>query len=145
MRRTASLVISISLLLGIVIFVVPVGAERSPFVGSWWSIDVDDSYQRMAIGGGKNVRHVNYFDDGATVCGVDEYGVPLYPARARGTSVEAGNILTVTLDLWCFAKPPFFSGTYTMSLTYNPSNDTLVQYVPPPWDDYVIWFRIGGN
>lgn len=51
MRRTASLVISISLLLGIVIFVVPVGAERSPFVGSWWSIDVDDSYQRMAIGG----------------------------------------------------------------------------------------------
>ena len=145
MRRAAYLVIPTSLLLSMVLTVIPAGAERSQFVGSWWSIDVDNSYQRIAIGGGKNIHHVNYFDDGATVCGVDENDVPLYPARARGTAVESGNSLTVTLPLWCFAKPPFFSGTYTMDLTYNQYDDTLEQYVGDPWNATVIWYRTGGH
>ncbi|MBM4431769.1 MAG: hypothetical protein FJ026_15705 [Chloroflexi bacterium] len=52
------------------------------FAGAWTSIDVDGSHQRLVI---QPVRRpwgtysLAYFDDGASVCGCDAAGKPLYP------------------------------------------------------------------
>jgi hypothetical protein len=45
-------------------------AAKDPFVGAWWSTDVDGSYQRVSIGGGgTGIYHLAYLDDDATWCG----------------------------------------------------------------------------
>ena len=107
-----SLRLSLTVVLLAVLLVSPIlnvqaGRPRDPFVGAWESIDgdsdgdgvpdlpgADGSYQRLTIGGSKGRYNVNLKDYGATVCGVDEDGVPLYACTLKGPATAEARVLS---------------------------------------------------
>lgn len=121
-------------------------ASASPpqpsFKGIWWSIDVDDSYQTLVIqprGKQSGSYNISYFDDGASVCGVDADGDPLYPGMGRGKGTANGTSLTGGIDFWCLSRPRWYEGYHQLELTYNATDDTLT-------DAYgIVWYRLGGR
>jgi hypothetical protein len=121
----------------IALAVSPAGAKPDPFIGVWVSTDIDGSSQTLTIGGGSGgTRHVRYYDDGATVCGLDpDTGEFLSAASARGPLSVSGNTLSDNLDVYCMATPPTFNGTYLFTYTYDPATDTLTDWLG------VVWFR----
>jgi hypothetical protein len=119
----------------IALAVSPVGAKPDPFIGVWTSTDIDGSSQTLNIGGGGGgTRHVRYYDDGATVCGLDpDTGDFLFAASARGPLSASGNTLSGNLDLYCMTTPPTFNGTYSFTYTYDPVSDTLTDWLGVVW------------
>ena len=107
-----------------------------PFVGGWAAKDIDGSRMKLAIGGGGNDRYnVNYTDFGASICGKDSEGKPLYAFKALGKGVATGNQLKVNFPAgYCMTKPKKLWGSLNFTYTYNPVNDTL-------WDGLVVWKR----
>lgn len=134
--RTSHLV---SLVVLVVSFVaVPLTATAlppSPFIGSWTSVDIDGSSQRLSIGGGPAPR-VLLYDDGATVCGLGDSG-PLFAARATGAGAVSGTDLMVDLDVYCLASPTYFLDTFGATFDYDNDNDTLLDF------SGVVWSRAG--
>lgn len=113
----------------------PAGAKPDPFIGVWTSVDIDSSNQTLTIGGGGGgTRHVRYYDDGATVCGLDpDTGDFLFAASARGTLSASGNTLSGYLDLYCQTSPPSLNGNYLFTYTYDPAADTLTDWLGVVW------------
>ena len=99
----------------------------APYVGRWESIDLDGSYQTLTISGGKNLHNIDYRDNGASLCGLDENGDPLYAASFRGKLTSDGLTLSGTVDVYCLTRPPsqLFENFY-VEYTYQPENDTLI-------------------
>ena len=124
-----------TLLLIALLAVSPVGAKPNPFVGVWVSTDTDGSNQRLTVGGGPgNAHNVRYYDDGATVCGLDPVtGDFLSAARARGRLSASGTTLSGDLDLYCLTSPPEFNGTYFLVFEYDASTDTLTDGFGVVW------------
>lgn len=117
------------------------GEVADPFRGNWESIDVDGSYQRMAIGGGgAGGYRVNYYDTGATVCGAPDpvTGDWPYAAQARGVgeALPGTGVLEGTWDVWCLTAPPtLVFDDLAFRFEYDPSSDTLA-------DNFgVVWTR----
>ena len=130
--RTA-LAVVISALLALTLFRTAGAAPPgSPFTGVWQSTDTDLSHQTLAIGG-VATYHVRLYDDGASVCGQDAYGVPLYAAIGLGTGSASGNTLVVTLAITCLSHPSRFYGNVPVAYTYNPSTDTLTDQIGVVW------------
>ncbi len=110
-------------------------AKQDPFVGTWYSVDIfDNSNQSLSVGGGPgNIYHVQYGDDGASLCGIDAEGVPLYAGVAKGEFTAVGTLLAGTLPVRCLAKPSYILGNFDFSFTYDSATDTMT-------DAYgVIW------
>ena len=96
-----------------------------PWKGTWWSIDpADGSLQKVVFAG---QGQFNYIDYGASVCGVDNNGNPIYAAHASGDAdtVDA-TLFNSSAPVVCMAHPPFiWSQDFPFSWTYNPASDTL--------------------
>jgi hypothetical protein len=110
-------------------------AKKDPFLGKWYSVDTyDGSNQSLSIGGGPgSTYHVQYRDDGASLCGTDANGVPLYAAKAKGELDGTGGVLAGSLPVICLAQPSYVLGDFGFSLTYDSLTDTFT-------DSYgVVW------
>ncbi len=138
MRTRMRLVLAAALLAGMLaIPAATAAAPPSPFTGSWTSVDVDGSNQRLSIGGGPSPR-VLLYDDGATVCGLDGAGDPIYAARASGRATVGGTTLTVDIDLYCLASPTYFLDTFAgLTFDHDAGTDTLTDF------SGVVWSRAG--
>ncbi len=135
MSRLISIVVLVVGMLSVPLAVT--AAPPSPFTGSWTSVDVDGSNQRLTIGGGPAPR-VLLRDDGATVCGLDDEGEPEFAARASGRAAIAGTTLTVDFDLYCLASPTYFLDTFPgITYDYDAGTDTLTDNIG------VVWSRAG--
>jgi len=112
--------VSLSLLLGAVL-VTSAAAAKDEFIGVWKATDsADGSDMTMRIGGGPQGDHmVRLHDDGASACGIDESGAPLYAGTARGSLSETDGQLTGDVYLFCKTAPPDFNGPYSVEFTYS--------------------------
>jgi len=131
------LVTALILVLISAVFVSSAAAKKDAFSGTWYSTDQDGSNQTLMItGGGGDLRHVKYYDDAATVCGVDPVSHEiLYAARAKGSLEVSGNTLNGSLPVYCLTIPPTFHDDVVFSFTYDPLTDTLTD------GHTVVWYR----
>jgi hypothetical protein len=111
-----------------------------PFVGGWEAVDVDGSYMKLSIsGGGKDIYNVHYIDFGASVCGKDENGQPIYSFQAKGDGVVTGYHMDVHYPAaYCMTSPKQLWGSLDGWFDYDPATDTL-------WDGWVTWRRTGAQ
>jgi hypothetical protein len=117
--------------------VITAAAAPNPFRGAWHSVDVDGSNQTLRIGGGPGSSyHVHYFDDGATVCGLDPVtGDFLYAAFARGVLAGSGYTIAGDLPVYCLAHPRYLYATAPFGYTYDPGTNTLTDV------QGIVWYR----
>ena len=138
MNRTRKLIPATALIGALLLGAVSVtaaAAGKDPLKGVWYSTDTDGSAQRLTIGGGPAGSYrVRYFDDGATVCGLDpDSGEFLYAASAAGWLTGAGGSLSGILPVYCLASPPYLYNNSAFAFTYDATTDTLT-------DSYgVVW------
>jgi hypothetical protein len=116
--------------------------EKKGFNGAWESIDVDGSYQVMVIQ--DSYPYYLYYDFGATACGLDLNGQPMYAASFNGSPVIVGNALTVEGKVLCASDNPYYFPeedpiTYSFEFTYNKNKDTLYGGLP---GFGATWYRI---
>lgn len=116
-----------SLLLVSAVVVSRAAATKDPFIGVWYSTDTDGSSQRLTIGGGSGgAYHVRYFDDGATVCGLDPVtGDFLYAASAMGSLSATDGMLAGDLPVYCLTTPPTLHNVSHFQYAYDSTSDTL--------------------
>lgn len=156
MRRAIAVVVVVA---SAVLFAAPSQAGApSPFTGHWEGINEvpddpnlgDDSRMIININAGPDGHfNVVFRDFGASSCGLDDQGEPLYAGQAIRRATVDGNDLLVygqggnglgNGDLWCMARPPFVlsEGSQEPSLfvTYDPATDTLS-------DGFDVFFRVG--
>jgi hypothetical protein len=126
---------SLSLMLATVV-VTSAMASKDPFIGRWHSIDAfDGSHQTMNIGGADGHFRVTLYDDGASVCGVDESDQPIYAAFVTGllSENEAGDTLSGDVNVRCMSTPPSVQGPYAVEFDYVSGNDTLQDGFGTTW------------
>lgn len=135
MRKLFIPLFIVAMLLVSTLYATQVSAKPSPFIGAWTSTDIDGSSQTLTIGGGGgDTRHVRYYDDGATICGLDpDTGDFLSAASARGPLSVSGNTLSGNLDVYCQVSPPTLAGNFAFEYTYDPSTDTLTDWLGVVW------------
>jgi hypothetical protein len=123
-------------LVGLLLVSAVASAAPGAFVGAWESTDIDGSYQRLVIGGGPGASHrVLYYDNGATVCGLDPTtGEILYPALARGRGQASGDVLSGNWRVWCLSHPVTFYGDLGFEFTYHVGSDTLTDSSGVVWN-----------
>jgi hypothetical protein len=120
---------------------IALGAGVTPFTGSWTSIDVDGSFQRIQISG-SDTPHIRYYDYGCSACGTDDEGNPLYACLGLGEASMEADYLNGTMSVLCLAGPPWlWNDAYPVELTYNAADDTLTSSGAWP----VVWTRAGGQ
>jgi hypothetical protein len=118
----------------------PVPADRpaDPFVGTWESVDLDGSSQRMTIRGPEEgIYQIEVVDDMSTACGGT-------PATASGTgTLAAGTRMTISQTYTCedgtVLREVEGIRLEDWSLVYDPATDTLAD----PTD--VVWHREGAE
>jgi hypothetical protein len=110
-------------------------APADPFIGSWSSTDIDGSTQTLVISAAGGVYAFEYFDDGASVCGLDNAGVPLFAASASGSLAASGDTLSGNFSITCLADSPFHGVDHLFVFMYDPTADTLTD------DLGVVWHR----
>jgi len=103
------------------------GNARFPIVGSWTGIDnYDGSIQTIRFKNEKSGRFpVNYYDDGASYCGVDDDG-PIYSMKLSGYALRTeplGDTYQIFLSGKCPHKGPTYSGEILHY--FDPLSDTL--------------------
>jgi hypothetical protein len=105
-------------------------------VGRWESIDeADNSYQTLEItdlGGGR--FRVVYRDQGASACGTNDAGEPLFEASIEWEAKTSDNELTGSAAVVCATDPPSELGTYEVGMEYRPGDDALLS-------EGVVWTR----
>ena len=134
-KYTQIISILVTLLLVSAFYAFPAAAAPDPLRGVWVSTDIDGSSQRLVIGGGRgDTYHFRYFDDGATVCGLDpDTGAILYAASAHGLLTRSGDTLSGDLLLHCYSRLPSATGPYAFTFTYNAGTDTLTDQLGVVW------------
>lgn len=100
----------------------PYKSQSNPWKGKWWSIDLDGSLQSVVFLGSNQFKYV---DRGATICGVDQEGIPLYRADGRGSGSISDLSFTGTTTLRCLTHPPYVWGEHTFVWTYDPATNTI--------------------
>jgi hypothetical protein len=110
----------------------------SPFKGMWESTDNDGSSQTLLIKlkGKSGKAKLFLYDDGASVCGLDANGEPIYAARGKGNGLVSPTTLDARLRIKCLSVPPTFPGFTPMTYTYDPITDTLTDSTA------VVWTRV---
>jgi hypothetical protein len=94
---------------------------------------------KLTIGGGPAHYNPRYVDFGASVCGLDADGQPIYAFRANGDGTSTANDLDADYPAaYCMKSPKELWGSFSATYTYDPSNDTL-------WDGWVTWTRMGAK
>ncbi|MBI3750578.1 MAG: hypothetical protein HY263_02830 [Chloroflexi bacterium] len=93
----------------------PVRAASTPFVGTWYAIDVDGSQQRLSFSGAESSAFV-YVDSRATYCG----GAPI---RAEGTAAVTATQAELTGLMGCAGEP--LADSFSATLTYDATAGTL--------------------
>jgi len=123
--RRLGLVATAALLTAFVAVPVSDAAVKSPFVGSWSSIDpVDGSVQHMTVMGGTNLA-ISYVDEYATTCANEGAPTTVF------TGVLTGHVSGNELDAWfkqagcgsmIVLKASF---GFVWIFEYDPNTDTL--------------------
>lgn len=105
------------------------------YVGTWHSIDVDGSSQRLRIWLVDGVYQVEWYDDGASVCGIDSAGTPLYAVTLTGSArvLDTGG-LVMTVKGICANAANTAVGPFVVPLNYDTTNDTI-------YDGTLTWNR----
>ncbi len=108
----------------------------APFTGTWTSTDTDGSNQELIISGGAGgIYTISYTDLGASACGKDAAGNPIYAASATGNLTASGNDLSGTLAIYCQKNPATLLTNYGFHYYYDSSVGTMT-------DDFgVVWYR----
>ena len=106
---------------------VPNKGPSDPWRGTWWSIDpFDNSLQKVVFTGG-GLGKFNFIDWGASVCGKDVNGNPIYAAQASGNAVTVdATSFNGVAPLICKTHPPsIWDPSFPFTWTYDAQNDTL--------------------
>lgn len=117
----------------------PVVEEADPFVGEWSALDpVDGSNMMLDIEQRDGAYEVLLLDLGATVCGLDKAGDPVFAAELESVGVVQGEVLrTSAPTLKCLSDPPTYQTLdLTMDYTYQHEEDTLFDHLQE-----VVWQR----
>jgi len=103
-------------------------------VGDWESTDIDGSYQTITITQNSDgTFSIDYYDDGATICGLASDGTILYPATLEGTGTATGLALDVSLSITCHGDTDFAEGPVSVTFTYDAAADTIVDSIGVAW------------
>jgi hypothetical protein len=143
MKKSMLLVIFVGLVLLIAAspaFTAAAKPSAKPFVGAWEAIDVDGSYMKLNIGGGTgNQYNLHLIDFGASVCGKDANGQPIYAFQAKGNGTAVGNHMDISFtNAYCMKSPKEPYGDFASWLDYDPASETM-------WDGWVTWKRMGAK
>jgi hypothetical protein len=139
MKRFALLALAATLVFTLSVATVSGASEMppdDPFLGLWKSRDVvDGSRQMLAIlpGTGPGQYLVILYDRGASACGCDDKGDPLYAALAVGMGSAEGNELQADLGVWCLTRPMTFLGPSAATFEYDAATDTLLDAWGSRW------------
>ncbi len=105
----------------------------SPFVGKWTATDIfDGSQMRLIIKPFGEKFVFQYHDRGASVCGVDEKGNPLYPGIGMGQGVVKENKFDGGMKFYC-TQELIFIGKFQIQLEYDARTDTLLDNLGNVW------------
>ncbi|NWF69276.1 MAG: SH3 domain-containing protein [Chloroflexi bacterium] len=113
----------------------PPAPEGDVFAGVWTGIDLDGSFQTIvitALGGGQ--YNIEYYDDGASICGTDSAGRPLYGGLGNVQATASGNSLTSSSGVFYCYDSSGSSYNFTYSWVYDPTSDTMTS-------EYGTWQR----
>jgi hypothetical protein len=109
----------------------------------WKSIDSwDDSRQNLTItpvGRASDGYKVVLFDHGASACGLNPEGQPMYPGIGIGTGSANENVLQMQFAFWCLGRSRWLFGQLTPTFTYEAGTDTLFD----SWG--TRWYRQSGE
>ena len=83
-------------------------AGADPFSGTWTSIDLDGSNQKVTFTSSGYAWQVDYYDDRATACAGS-------PARASGSATASGNTLAGSFTAVCESGATL--GTFPIKFT----------------------------
>ena len=102
-------------------------AGADPFSGTWTSIDLDGSNQKVTFTSSGYAWQVDYYDDRATACAGS-------PARASGSATASGNTLAGSFTAVCESGATL--GTFPLKFTFDPGTGMLTDSVG------VVWTRV---
>jgi len=104
-------------------------------IGEWESTDFsDDSHQTLTVEQTvTNTFSIVYIDERASICGVDEQGVPSIAAQAEGEGNSSSNTLSVNLVFSCAGDTEWLSQPYSIVLEYNIGIDSLTDNFGNNW------------
>jgi hypothetical protein len=106
--------------------------SEDPFVGGWIAEDpVDGSSMILTIEQEDSAYQILLLDKGATICGLDEAGNPVFAAELKSVGIVQGEILrTSAPSLKCLSDPPTFQNLdLTIDYSYQSATDTLIDSV----------------
>lgn len=105
-----------------------------PFLGNWVSSDPGDgSNQLLSISKNDGEYYVEYFDEVASMCGLDSNGNAV-AATGAGLGTLNGNVLSVELSIYCETDPQSFLGSFPVDIPYDESTNTI-------GDSETVWSR----
>lgn len=134
MERAKIRLVSAVILLLVLALLTGTVLAASPFVGVWKSIDpFDGSKQTLAIKPLDGKFAFQYVDKGASICGVDDEGQPLYAATGKGYGTVDGDVFSGRMKLFCLEPEIWFVGAFDVSFTYLPESDTLFDPYGAVW------------
>lgn len=134
--KVMTLIVALVAALSVTAAPIASAAQDGGFTGAWSSVDLDGSHQQLLIRNSVGGYGLVWFDDGASICGKDANGKPIYPAIGTGQGNADNYILQMNVRFWCLSHPPAYWGMVGVDFTYDPVTDTL-------WDGWVRWHRIG--
>ncbi len=102
-------------------------------VGKWQSIDIDGSNQTLDITLEADGSYsFALFDDGASACGLDASGNPLYAFNGNGNGTATGLTLTASgASGICDTTGEVIN--FDSTFTYDPASDTLTDGIGVSW------------
>lgn len=105
------------------------------YAGRWQSTDIDGSTQTLRVWLEDGVYQFEWYDDGASVCGQDSAGNPLYAVTLTGsaTALATGGV-SVAVSGNCEDGANTRVGPFVIPFNYDPAADTL-------YDSTLTWTR----
>jgi len=105
--------------------------RKAPFAGVWAATDLGDgSSQTLWISEHGGQYDIDLYDHLATTCDPDS------PATGFGVGTLRRNVLSVRMEAWCLSTEPTYLLSWSGTLIYDPSADTIVDT-----GDGLIWHR----
>ena len=113
-------------------------ASLSPFSqaeGNWTAEDINDkSWMTMTIRKNPDGSfEVLIYDEGASICGEDENGVPIMAANASGSGFPEDYVLNIG-EMTYICENSEVVGNFNEVFTYDPSADTITEDWGAVWN-----------